>query len=405
MAAGALLKPRSIVREIKFPILKWNPLLQNLPFQLIRIANVGSAAPKSVGFRCSCSKVSTKDFGKPRKKNAPKGELELPARDKNPFEVALEAVVKTLKSLQKPVVAAILLGLLLTYDPSSALAASGGRMGGRAFSSHSSSSSSRSYSVPGRTSSFSYSAPYFAPSPFGFGGGGGGFYVGPAFGVGVGAGSGFLLMMGFAAAVLLSGFLSDRSDDDSVLTATQKTSVVKLQVGLLGMARTLQRDLDRIAETADTSTSEGLHYVLTETVLALLRHPDYCISGYSLVDVKRSVEDGEKRFNQLSIEERGKFDEETLVNVNSIKKQSTRSQRFKGFSNEYIVITILVAAEGVHKLPVINGNADLKQALQKLGSIPANRTLAVEVLWTPQNENDTLSERELLEDYPLLRPL
>jgi uncharacterized membrane protein len=30
---------------------------------------------------------------------------------------------------------------------------------------------------------------------------------------------------------------------------------------------------------------------------------------------------------------------------------------------------------------------------------------AAEVLWTPQNENDTLSERELLEDYPLLRPL
>ncbi|KAK2979003.1 hypothetical protein RJ640_023585 [Escallonia rubra] len=30
---------------------------------------------------------------------------------------------------------------------------------------------------------------------------------------------------------------------------------------------------------------------------------------------------------------------------------------------------------------------------------------AVEVLWTPQNESDTLSERELLEDYPLLRPL
>jgi len=30
---------------------------------------------------------------------------------------------------------------------------------------------------------------------------------------------------------------------------------------------------------------------------------------------------------------------------------------------------------------------------------------AVEVLWTPQNEADALSERELLEDYPLLRPL
>ncbi|XP_028770729.1 uncharacterized protein LOC114728075 [Neltuma alba] len=326
---------------------------------------------------------------------------------KTPFEIIATTILNALKALRKPAIAAVLLGLLLMYDPNSAIAASGGRMGGRSFSSHSSSSSSsRSYSVP-RSSSpgFSYSVPYYAPSPFGFGGGGGGFYVGPAVGVGVGAGSSFLLiLMGFAAFILVSGFLSDRSEG-SVLTATEKTSVLKLQVGLLGMGRSLQRDLNRIAEVADTSSPEGLSYVLTETTLALLRHPDYCISAYSSVDLKRSVEDGEKRFNQLSIEERGKFDEETLVNVNNIKRQSTRSQRATGFSNEYIVITILAAAEGVHKLPAINGSGDLKEALQKLGSISSSKLLAVEVLWTPQNENDTLSERELLEDYPLLRPL
>lgn len=38
-------------------------------------------------------------------------------------------------------------------------------------------------------------------------------------------------------------------------------------------------------------------------------------------------------------------------------------------------ITVLVAAEGIHKLPVINGSADLKEALQKLGSIPLSKTL------------------------------
>ncbi|KAL6582176.1 hypothetical protein OROMI_006190 [Orobanche minor] len=200
-----------------------------------------------------------------------------------------------------------------------------------------------------------------------------------------------------------------------------------------------------------------------ETVLALLRHPDYCISAYSSVDIKGNMEAGEKRFNQLSVEERGKFDEETLVNVNNIRKQSSTCLRASGFSNEYIVlsrqtqkcmprkftsedgqswdyiiytiichianidqnnssclesalptvsllliyvlITILVAAEGEHKLPSTNNRNDLKEALQKLASIPSSRTLAVEVLWTPQNEDDTLSERELLEDYPLLRPL
>ncbi|TMX02093.1 hypothetical protein EJD97_022579 [Solanum chilense] len=203
------------------------------------------------------------------------------------------------------------------------------------------------------------------------------------------------------------------------LKALQKPAVAAVLVGLLLMAvclllleklvcssyRSLQKDLNRIAEVADTSTPEGLSFVLTETTLALLRHPGYCISAYSSVDVKRSMEEGENRFNQLSIEERGKFDEETLVNVNNIRRKSSTSQRATGFSNEYIVVTILVAAEGAYKLPTINGSGDLKEALQKIASIPSSRTLAVEILWTPQNENDTLSERQLLEDYPLLRPL
>ncbi|CAF2072364.1 hypothetical protein HID58_042000 [Brassica napus] len=326
--------------------------------------------------------------------------------DSGPCQNPFDRIKKTLDSLKKPAVAAVLLGLLLFYDPNSALAASGGRIGGNSFSSRrSSSSSSSSYSVPrtfDQSSSTRYSAPYYGPSPFS-----GGLYVGPAVGFGFGGGfSSFSpILVGLAAFIVVSGFLSDRRSQGSTLTATQKTSVIKLQVGLLGLGRTLQQDFNRLAENADTSTSEGLAYVLTEATLALLRHPDYCISCYSSVDVRRSIEDGEKRFNQLSIEERGKFDEETLVNVNSIKRQSSKIRTASGFSNEYIVVTILVAAEGTHKLQPINGTADMKEALQKIGSIPRNKIMAVEVLWTPQNEKDTLSERKLLEDYPLLRPL
>ena len=133
--------------------------------------------------------------------------------------------MRALKALKKPAIAVVLLGLLLMYDPNTALAASGGRMGGRSFSSSrsSTSSSSRSYTVaPSMGSGFSYSVPYYAPSPFG------GFYVGPAVGVGAGS-SFFFILMGFAAFVLVSGFLSDRSED-SVLTATERTCVLKVQV-------------------------------------------------------------------------------------------------------------------------------------------------------------------------------
>lgn len=146
----------------------------------------------------------------------------------NPFGIIYNTIIKSLEALKKPAIALILVGLLLLCDNSSAFAASGGRMGGRSFS-RSSSSSSSSYSVPPTSSpGFSYSVPYHAPSPFG--GGGGGIYVGSAVGFGVDAGSTlFFILAGFTAFMLVSGFLSDRNGD-GVLTATEKNSVLKLQV-------------------------------------------------------------------------------------------------------------------------------------------------------------------------------
>lgn len=140
-------------------------------------------------------------------------------KPKTTFESLVTSIWNTLR---KPAVAAILIGVLLMLDPNTALAASGGRMGGRSFSS-SSSSSSRSYSVPSPSPGFSYSTPFS-----------GGVYYGPAVGIGLGAGAGssiFLIFVGFAAFVLVSGFLSDRSEG-SVLTAAGKTTVLKLQVSL-----------------------------------------------------------------------------------------------------------------------------------------------------------------------------
>ncbi|KAL8028807.1 hypothetical protein ABFX02_14G185100 [Erythranthe guttata] len=182
-------------------------------------------------------------------------------------------------------------------------------------------------------------------------------------------------------------------------------TVIKLQVGLLGSAKSLQKDINRIAETADASTTEGLHNILTDFVLALLRHPEHCISVFLSIDVKWSTEGAEQRFYQLSLEERSKFDEETLVNFNNAKSGSSCTLRSSGFSNEYIVVTILVRVIGKLKLPRINNIKDLKEVLEKLGSLPLCKIAAVEVLLAPRIGDDTLSEEKLLENYPLLRPL
>ncbi|KAL6146739.1 hypothetical protein ACLB2K_057416 [Fragaria x ananassa] len=181
-----------------------------------------------------------------------------------------------------------------------------------------------------------------------------------------------------------------------------KLSVLKLQVGLMGEARSLQRELNRITETANTSTSEGLSDVLKGATTALLCNLDHCISSYSSVIRKSEIYDAETCFNQFSEEEADKFDDVTLVNLNSFKAHS-EIQSPDEIDKEYTVVTILVATDGVLKLPTINGTRDLTKALQKLGAISSSKIMAVEVLWTPQQENDTLTQRELLKGYPDLR--
>lgn len=64
-----------------------------------------------------------------------------------------------------------------------------------------------------------------------------------------------------------------------------------------------------------------------------------------------------------------------------------------------------MAAEGDLKVPTLRNAEDLQQALTTLGSVPVDQLQAVEILWTPQDANDTLSEQELLRDYPALTAL
>lgn len=185
----------------------------------------------------------------------------------------------------------------------------------------------------------------------------------------------------------------------------ESMSVCRIQVGLLGMARDLQKDLDQIADKADTSTDAGLHYLMTEAVLALLRNPEYWVYACSASASERSPEAAEQRFAALSMEERGKFQSETLSNVDAIKRAGGTAAGASGVTNEFIVVTLLVACDGMLRLPKVDSTQDLKAALSLMGGLRQSQVAAVEVLWTPQQEGDTLTANDLMTDYPKLIPL
>jgi len=327
-------------------------------------------------------------------------------------------------SLIKPFLKSVLLvGLVLTLALSNAdgalAARSGGRIGGGSFR------------APSRGPT--YSAPRsYTPGPGGYGGGygygyGGGGGFSPLFFIPFLGGGGLSGLFGILIFFAIANFLvstlrrvSAGTDGESLdydaYSSNPAVSVAKLQVGLLAEARTLQADLNRIAEAADTSSSEGLTQVLQETSLALLRHPEYWVYAGSESQQTR-LSAAESQFNRLALAERSKFGEETLTNFNT-RRQLKAANNSSALTvaeaggelvnttqapSEYIVVTILVGTQGKFQFPAINNTDDLRRALSQIGAVPSEQLLAVEILWTPQAEDDTLTTDDMLAEYPNLK--
>ncbi|QLE58072.1 DUF1517 domain-containing protein [Nostoc sp. TCL26-01] len=311
---------------------------------------------------------------------------------------------QTIKPLIKAVFALGLVLVLALGHADGALAArSGGRIGGGSFRAPSSRTYAPRYAPPG--------GGYYAPSPGGFG-----FpFLLPFWGIGGGFGGLFTILIFLAIAnFLVQTFrrVSSGETEDTGYSSNPTVSVTRLQVGLLAQARDLQPELNRIAETADTNSPEGRAEVLQETSLALLRHPEYWVyAGAGTQQAK--LNSAEAQFNRLALAERSKFSEETLSNFNNQLKAAQTQDALPGTGEldnptrlitegpgEYIIVTLLAATLGKFELPKVNSTDELRQALRQIGSIPSEQLLAIEVLWTPQAEGDTLTSDDLFAEYP-----
>lgn len=189
-------------------------------------------------------------------------------------------------------------------------------------------------------------------------------------------------------------------DDDDY---EEHYTVLKVQVGLFGDVRKWQKDLERLSELYDTEDEESLHFILQETVTKLLRNMEYCGYGQTAGKVFNDLDACEQKFNQVSLEERTKFKEETYSNVDGRRRTSSIDLKPSdtGLDN-WLCCTLLVAAEGKLVLPKINSLTDMRKALTTLGSVSPDTLLAFELLWTPQAEGDSYSKDELMQDFPTL---
>uniref|UniRef100_A0A6V3P2Q0 Uncharacterized protein n=1 Tax=Lotharella globosa TaxID=91324 RepID=A0A6V3P2Q0_9EUKA len=137
--------------------------------------------------------------------------------------------------------------------------------------------------------------------------------------------------------------------------------------------------------------------LVQETTLALLRSEEDWVAGRSETFQKGMLgksNDVESAFNQALLKERAKFEEEN----------TGRLKRVGANKPSYMIVTVMVALRDAPNLPTIRGLDEMRSALAMTSaraSIEEN-LLAAEVLWTPEDPEDSLTREEVFLKFPEL---
>ena len=286
---------------------------------------------------------------------------------------------------------------------------SGGSFGGLSGFRSSSGGLSRSLSS-GRSNYGGGSSFVFLPS-FGWG------YGGWGFGGGMGM-MGTLMLLGIVGvgAVMVvrslrratrryggaDGMNNDEYDD--VAASVDRAYVYKVQLGLGRSARGIQKRLEEFASQGDTSSEAGLAELLRQTALELMREKDSI--RYSLVEAGGpfSMTNGETKMNGAAMAERSRFQLERVRGAEGQVRRSDAAATVGREALEFLVVTLLVATrlplDGVKQVEARHG---IDAVLGELGGVPASALLGGEGIWTPADEDGSLTETDLMTTYPEMR--
>ncbi|MDR6216880.1 DUF1517 domain-containing protein [Deinococcus soli (ex Cha et al. 2016)] len=304
--------------------------------------------------------------------------------------------------------------LILTTLLASAHAQSGGGFGGRSSGSSSSGSSSSGGGYSGGSSSRGGS----------YGGGYGGGYSGPiiinngGYGGGYGystGGGGFglvgLIIFGmviFAVVMTMRRSLGGGVRGLSSVSGTAQAVSVQL---LLAEGDEVKRALQRVAQTGDPDTNDGLARMLQEAALVALRHPDRWVYG-TVQRAQGSASTADSQVGAWATEARAAFTEQTTSNYQNRDPGSGYQHRddytFKADpGDQYLAVTIMVAAHALAALPPagVTTAQEVRAALNAISSVAPGDLIRADVVWSPDAPGEFLSEDEAIQKYPSLTRL
>lgn len=289
----------------------------------------------------------------------------------------------------------------------------GGRLGFRSSGGFGAPRSSSGYGYRGGGNSFTY-VPSFGwgwHPGWGFGGYGyGGGFGFPSLlvmaGLGVGA---FMLVRALRGQRMgRSGWgYGDTGNEDASDRGLSEGYVYRLQLALGRAGRGVQSRLAEIAEAGDTDSEAGLAALLQQTALELLREKDAI--RYAGVDMAGplSLTNAESKLNGWALGERARFQVERIRGAGQHLRRSDAVAEEGREALELVVVTVVLAT----RTPLggdwkhLEDHTGVEALVRTMGAVTPDGLLGLEIVWTPADPNDSMTETDLMTTYPELRSL
>lgn len=256
-----------------------------------------------------------------------------------------------------------------------------------------------------------------------YGGGGGGSYGGSSYGGGSYSGGGGEMSLGSAVCMLVILLLiwgattglkhafgnPVGSTPSAHSPRWQGMDVTMMQVAIDWRARAqVQAELDRLARSGMTGTPAGLAKLCREAASALRQTELAWLYARAKNYKPMSPPVAEGEFRALATDARSRFRHEVVRAADGeLSSQDGPDVQAKSEEGEgIVVVSIIVAAR--FDLFDLTDDADARQigrALDGLSNIQPNQLVALEVIWSPAEEDDRMSSAELQMLYPELRRL
>mmetsp|Transcript_89802 Transcript_89802/g.159702 ORF Transcript_89802/g.159702 Transcript_89802/m.159702 type:complete len:287 (-) Transcript_89802:118-978(-) len=180
-----------------------------------------------------------------------------------------------------------------------------------------------------------------------------------------------------------------------------KCTALKLQIGMQ-FSKAMLDSLNKLADTADTSTEEGLHQLLLDVVLALRRQESswrYGSCERLLFDAEDEGRAAGSAVQRWGVESQSKWGDG--------EQWEKMDKKTPGGMTEYIVVTMTLSCYGTlcpddkDDLKV-RGFTDVKKLLDAASGVQVDELMQLDVQWIPEEEGDSLSGMEVTMKFPEL---